>query len=124
VGIAGVDHKRRASIAPAGEDVFNFQPGTEQPGGGQVLGVHGQGKIEYQHQGIISLANGLGLALEARPRQRKDRKEPGQGEEGKTALATRTLEAFDKVGRKHRVQELVPAPLLTVFPQQQCPKPS
>ena len=38
-------------------------------------------------------------------------------------MAPRALEALDEVGGQHRVQELVPAPLLTLFPQKERPQP-
>jgi hypothetical protein len=63
------------------------------------------------------------LALEARPGQGQDRKEPGQGEEDQPASASWALEALNEVGGKHRVKELVPAPLLSLLPQQKGPKP-
>ncbi len=65
----------------------------------------------------------MGLALEARPGQGQDRKEPGQGEEDQPTSAPGALEALDEVGGKHGVEELVPAPLLSLPPEQERPEP-
>ncbi len=68
------------------------------------------------------MAYRLGLAFDARPRQGQDRQEPGQGKEGKSAPATRALEALDEVGGKHWVQKLMPASALTLLPEKERPE--
>ena len=83
--IAGVDVKRRASIAPGGEDVFNFEPGTEQPGGGQVVGAGaGDEQILASHSqvdGTLELPNILSLSQRLRRLSRLGIARAGEGME-------------------------------------------